>query len=141
MINVGDIKMLCGRCKEPLICRDCDGTELQCSQEIYGKHKFRSKECEYCKENPIYIDKDAMWYIKSTLDAIMILIFLSCLIGFILSLLVFFWNKEVSNLMMGFSVCIGLVNILFMISVDDRWREDYIDRSMVFPIKEKINGK
>lgn len=71
------------------------------------------------------IDKDFMYYVKSITEVVMILLFIICLIVFIVSWIVFIWNKEVANIMMGWSMGIGFVNLLSTISWDSRWREDY----------------
>ena len=71
-------------------------------------------------------EKNTMWYIKSTCEIAMIFIFIICLIGFISSWFVMIWNKVLSNNIMGWSVCVGLVNLLFLISCDKDWRQDYM---------------
>ena len=74
------------------------------------------------------INKDIMWYVKSIIEAIMLFIFMACLIGFIASLVImFFCQKEWVNILMGCSVCIGVVNSLFLFSCDKEWRRDYRD--------------
>lgn len=71
--------------------------------------------------------KDTMWYIKSTIEAIMIFIFMACLIGFVVSLFIPIWNKEIANIVMGWSVSIGVFNGFFLVSCDGGWRRDYRD--------------
>jgi len=131
--------MLCGKCKRPLICEYCLETEFSPNAEEYGKHKFVPTKCE-CEKEIKYINLDAMWYIRSFFDVVMILIFLICLIGFIASWFVLIWNKEIANIMMGCSFCVGLVNILFLVSSNDGWRVFYEDDHMVFDIKEEGEG-
>ena len=127
--------MLCGKCKNPILCKCCDETEH--SQYVRDSHKFIPSDCEYCKENPTYVNLDFMWYFKTITDVIQALIFIVCLIGFVVTFIIMWFNNSVwvSNIM-GWSVCVGFINGLFMISRDRRWREDYIDRSLVRNIKE-----
>jgi len=129
--------MLCGKCNKPILCKCCGETEY--SDDVRDGHKFIPSDCQFCKENPTYIDKDIMWYVKSIIEAFQILILIICLIVFFAS----WWfvlmcnNKLVSNNMMGWSVCVGLVNFLIMVSCDKEWREDYIDHSSVRNISEE----
>jgi hypothetical protein len=94
-------------------------------------------------EEKRYIDKDAMWYIKSIIEAIQVFIALICFIGFVVGMLFVFiaifmvWNKPIGyqpfpwvQHVLAWCIPIGLVNILFMISSDSRWREGYEDHSM-----------
>lgn len=69
--------------------------------------------------------KDIEWYVKSIFEAFMIFLMCACLIGFIVSLFLYGWNKEIANIVMGWSVCVGIVNFLFLASWDGGWREDY----------------
>jgi len=64
--------------------------------------------------------KNIMWYIKFAFEAIMIFVFIACLIGLLVSLILLLWNKEIANIIMGFSVCIGFVNALLSFSWE--WR-------------------
>lgn len=80
-------------------------------------------------KEPIYIGKDFMWYAKSILEAIMIFIFIVCLIGFIISIIsLCFCQKPWVNILMGWSFGIGFVNSLFIISSEKDWRVWYEDR-------------
>ena len=141
--------MLCGRCKKPILCICCGETEY--SQEVYNGHNFMPDKCE-CEKIKRYVDKDKMWYIKTWVEAIQILIFMVCLIGTVVSfvfLLIAFpmvVGKPISyqpfpwlNTLMAWSVCAGLLNFLIMLSCDKEWRRDYEDHSMVFNIREKSN--
>ena len=74
-------------------------------------------------------EKDIMWYLKSIFETTMIIIFMICLIGFIISWVFMIWNKNLANNIMGFSVCIGFVNLLFMMSFDKDWRTEYRDEN------------
>jgi hypothetical protein len=71
--------------------------------------------------------KDFMWYVKSTFEAILIFIFMVCLIGFVVSLFIPIWSKEIANIVMGLSVSIGVFNGFFLVAWDSRWRQDYRD--------------
>jgi hypothetical protein len=139
--------MLCGKCKNPILCRCCGETEY--SDLVFDGHKFKPDDCEYCKENPTYINKDFMWHFKAITEAIQIFIGLICAIGFVggmifviiaipmvlgkpISYQPFPWLGGV----MAYSISIGLINGLFIIARDNRWREDYIDRSTVDNIRE-----
>ena len=136
--------MLCARCKQPIPCKSCGSTEYSQYEDIDDScicDRFRPDKCEHCEKIPIYINKDIMWYIKSTIEVIQILVFLACLIGFISSWFVLIWNKEIANLMIGFSIPIGLVNALFIATSDSRWRESYEDFSIEDYIREKKHGK
>ncbi len=72
-------------------------------------------------------EKDTMWYVKSITDIIILLIFMVCLVGFIGSWFVFIWNKELANVVMGWSVGVGFFNLLILVSCDKEWRRDYRD--------------
>ena len=76
-------------------------------------------------------EKDIMWYVKSTIDVIVILIFIICLIGFVSSWFVLIWYKDVANIIMAWSLSIGFVNFLFLVSCDKEWRQDYKDTENV----------
>lgn len=151
--------MLCGRCEKPLLCRDCGEVEYSRDVDIEDERdrrfyecickKFRQDKCE-CEKEIRYINKDAMWYIKSTLEAIMMFIGAVCFLGFVIGMVFVFiaipmvWGKPISyqpfpwlNYVMSWSICVGFVNLLIIVSCDSRWREDYEDHSMVFPIEEK----
>ncbi len=127
--------MLCGRCEKPILCQCCGETEY--SQEVRDGHKFIPDDCE-CEKVVRYIDKDTMWNIKSTIEAIQIFVFIVCLIGFIVAFLVMWFSQArwVSDLI-GWSMAIGLINFLFLISCDYDWRENYIDHSTVMYIREE----
>jgi hypothetical protein len=140
--------MLCGRCKKPLLCKVCGETEN--SQTAPWNHKFDPEECEDCKDDPTYLKKDVMWYFKSITEAIQVFIGCICLIGFVVGMLLvlvsipFVWGKPISyqpfpwlGVVMSWSISVGLVNGLFILSRDNRWREDYIDHSMIINIREK----
>jgi len=88
----------------------------------------------------IHKQKDIMWYIKSVLEAIMIFVFIVCLIGFVATLIIMVvgipmvWGKPISyhpfpwfNQLAGWSICIGLINLVVMISYERYWRRDYRD--------------
>jgi len=139
--------MLCGKCNKPILCKCCGETEY--SDYVDDGHKFIPSDCNFCKENPTYIDKDIMWYVKSIIEAFLILILIVCLIGFVagvISIIIAIpltWGKPLSyypypwlNNVMVWSVCIGFVNFLIMVSCDKEWREDYIDHSSVRNIEE-----
>jgi len=117
-----------------MLCICCGETEY--SQEVYNGHEFMPDRCE-CEKIKIYVNKDRMWYTKTWVEAIQVLIFMVCLIGFIVSWFVLIWDNEIASTIMGFSVGIGAFNFLAMLSANSRWREDYEDHSMVFNIKEK----
>lgn len=140
--------MLCGRCKKPILCICCGETEY--SQEVYDGHKFMPDKCQECAKIKRYVDKDKMWYVKTWVEIIQIFIFMVCLMGtvasFIILIVMFFMvvGKPLSyqpfpwlNNLMAWSVCVGLVNFLIMLSCDKNWRDDYEDHSMVFNIREK----
>ena len=142
--------MLCGRCKKPLYCEYCG--DIEYSQELHDRHKFIPSKCE-CEKIKRYVNKDEMWYIKSALEAIMIFIGVVCLLGsvigfaFVLIAIPMVWGEPLSyqpfpwlNHVMAWSICVGLVNLLFMFSVDNEWRESYEDHSTVFNIREKRSG-
>lgn len=59
-----------------------------------------------------------MKLLKTIIQAFMILVFLVCLIGASVGLCVLFFNPELSNRILSFSVPIGLVNFLIIISSD-----------------------
>jgi len=75
----------------------------------------------------VFKQKDFMWYLKSIIETTMVVIFMSCLIGFFVSWIIMIWDKNMANNIMGFSVCIGLVNFLFILSFDKDWRTEYQD--------------
>jgi uncharacterized membrane protein len=75
--------------------------------------------------------KNIMWHIKSICEIAMILIFIVCLMGFIGSLFILIWNRILANNIMGWSVGIGFVNFLFLISCDKDWRQDYMKISQI----------
>lgn len=149
--------MLCGRCKKPILCISCGETEY--SQHVDDGHdfvpdechceKFKPDDCQECAKVKRYVDKDKMWYIKTWVETIQISIFMVCLIGTVISFIVLIvafpivWGKPISyqpipwlNNLMGWSVCVGLVNFLLMLSCDKNWRDDYEDHSMIFNIRE-----
>lgn len=141
--------MLCGKCKKPLLCKHCGETEYSqhvddgqdCIYDACRCERFRYDDCKECAKITTYVGIDARWYIKSTIEVIQIGIFVICLIGFVVGFIAMWFNQKpwVSNTM-GWSMGVGVVNVLFMVSADSRWRDDYEDRSMVFPIREKRNG-
>jgi len=117
--------MLCGRCKKSIKCQCCGETEY--SDHVHDGHKFVPEICD-CE--PIYI-KNIMWYIKSIIEIIQIALFFICGIVFIIA---FFFSCFLENTawisnILGFSMCIGILNFVCMLSCDKRWREDYIDYS------------
>jgi hypothetical protein len=148
--------MLCGKCKEPLLCKYCGETEHS-RRDKDGPYvciceRFIYEDCQECAKVKEYVNKDAMWYIKSIFEAILILIGTVCFLGFVIGMIFVLigipmvWGKPLSyhpfpwlNMVLAVSICVGLVDILFLISFDSHWREEYEDHSMVFPIKEKIN--
>ncbi len=69
--------------------------------------------------------KDTRWHIKSIAEIVLILIFIVCLIGFLASWVVMIWNKEIAGHIIGFSVVIGIFNLLVIVSCDKDWRKDY----------------
>jgi hypothetical protein len=85
-------------------------------------------------------EKNTIWYAKSTIEAIMIGIACICLLGLIVGVIFMaisfpmILGKPISyhpfpwlNDLMGWSVCIGFINFLFMISWEKDWRRDYRD--------------
>lgn len=155
--------MLCGKCKKPLVCKYCGEVEYSRDEDIEDEHerrfyecrcdKFRSNECEECAKIKVYVNKDIMWYVKSIVEAILILIMTICLVGFVVGMIFVLiaipmvWGKPLSyqpfpwlNCVMAWSICVGLVNLLFLFSLENDWRDHYEDRSMVFNIKEKRDG-
>ena len=119
--------MLCRKCNNPLICGCCGETEY--SDYVKDGHKFRPDDCQYCKENPTYINKDFMWYAKSALEAVLILIASVCLIGFVISLFMMLFDSKTAAGVMGVSFSVGAINMLFMVSCDKDWRVWYEDHS------------
>lgn len=130
--------MLCGHCRKQILCIRCDETEYS---QTAGTHRFEPEKCE-CERVDRYENKDAMWYIKSAYEAILIFIGCICLIGFVLgmifvlALIPMVWGKPISyhpfpwlGAVMAWSICVGLVDILFMASWNydygERWRDDY----------------
>ena len=72
--------------------------------------------------------KDTMWYIKTWAEAISIFVFLACLIGFVGTFIImWFYQASWVNIVMGWSMGIGLPNFFALISCDGRWRESYRD--------------
>ncbi len=139
--------MLCGKCKRPILCKCCGETEY--SDFVYDGHNFVEDDCQHCKENPTYIDKDFKWHFKTITEIIQILIACMCLIGFVVGMIFLcitipiVWGKPISyqpfpwlGHIMAWSIGVGFINGLFLISLDKDWRENYIDRSMVFNIKD-----
>jgi len=80
-------------------------------------------------------EKDIMWYIKSTCEIIMMVIFIICLIGFVSSFCVSLFYHMITNntmkiahIIMAWSICVGLFNFTILISCDKDWRRDYRDK-------------
>ena len=127
--------MLCGRCKKPLYCDYCDLEEHD--DQAHRNHKYNPADCQCCKDDPIYVGKDAMWHIKSVFEIICILIMIICIFVFIGSWVALIWSKSVANTMLGSSICFGLLNFVVIISCDKDWRRDYEDHSMIRNIREE----
>ena len=72
------------------------------------------------------MNKNITYYIKSIFEIVMLVIFFLCLIGFISSFIIMIWNLPLCIYIMGYSVSIGFINFLFMISWDYGWKEDYV---------------
>jgi len=70
-----------------------------------------------------------MWYVNSIIEIILTLIFLICLIGFVITFvgIFFLYQKLWLSNIMGWSVGIGIINILFILSYDIDWRRGYRD--------------
>ena len=139
--------MICGRCGKQILCKVCGDTEN--SQETPWCHDFKPDDCE-CEKIPRYIGIDWKWKVKSICEVIMIAIFMACLAGFLISFvsMIILLPKVIGtsihenlypwlNNLMGWSICVGLVNFLFMISCDKDWRRDYEDHSWAERIREK----
>jgi len=61
--------------------------------------------------------KNIMWYIKSALEIIQIFIFIICFIGFIFTFItMWFCQESWVNGIMAWSVGIGFINLLFLVS-------------------------
>jgi len=84
--------------------------------------------------------KDFMWYFQSITEAIQIFIALICFIGFVvgftivLVMIPFVWGKPIDyqplpwlNYLLAWSICPGLLNMVFLMSRDKEWRRDYRD--------------
>jgi len=156
--------MLCGKCRKPLLCKYCGEPEF--SQCIDAEHdfvpdefmipdhcqckKFRAADCEECSKIKEYINKDMMWNIKSTIEAIQIFIMMICLIGFVVGMIFVIigipmvWGKPLDYqvfpwviYILGWCMPIGLVNLLFMFASDKDWRDNYEDHSWIRNIREK----
>ncbi len=158
--------MLCGKCRTPLLCKRCNEPEY--SQRIDVERdftpeelefmipdncqceRFRPEDCEICSKIKEYVGLDAMWYIKSTFEAIIIFIMCICFIGFAVGMIFVFigiptvWGKPLDyqvfpwvNYVLGFSIPVGLVSMLFMASWDGSWRDSYEDHSWIRNIKEE----
>ena len=143
--------MLCGYCGKQIICLYCDETEY--SPAAAGGHRFEPEKCE-CEKVDRYINKDAMWYIKSTYEAILIFIGTICFIGFVVGMIFVLisipmvWGKPISyhpfpwlNYVMAWSICLGLVDMLFLLSCDKEWRDDYKEYIEEFETEIRQKGQ
>ena len=70
-------------------------------------------------------DKDWRYYLLSIRDIFHIGLALICFLVFIGSFIALIWSKSVSNAMLASSICVGIFNMLFIVSYDNYWEEDY----------------
>ena len=138
--------MICGRCGKQILCEECGDTEN--SQETPWCHKFKPAKCE-CEKTPRYINKDWKWKVKSIFEVIVILIAVICFFGFVAGmicvvvLIPFVWGTSTINPypwlnhLLAWSICVGLFNLLIILSCDKEWRREYEDHSWPERIREK----
>ena len=142
--------MICGYCGKEILCIRCDETEYS---QAAGDHRFEPEKCD-CRKVNRYINKDAMWYIKSIYETILIGISCICFIGFVVGMIFviisipMIWNKPISYHpypwllgLMSWSIGIGLANMLFMLCFDKRWRDDYKEHIDEFKSDRKKGQK